>query len=325
MRKKRINWFFTIARFSAVMCAVVLLAACSRQDETVRFIVMGDSRGSFGGGAVNEEILTEMANAVLHEDVDFVLFTGDLVWGGASEGTLQEQIATWIEIMQPVYDAGIGVYPIRGNHEMLQDTAAGDAWKSVFVGQYAVPDNGSGDEKGLTYSFSYKNVFVAGLDEYANEHRVNQQWLDAQLTANDQPHVFVFGHEPAFKALHPDCLDDYPAQRDAFWENIMEAGGRIYFTGHDHFYDHTRLDDGDGRSGNDLHQIIAGGSGADLYDEPVYDGDNSRWIPMPVYHEKEFGYVLVEVTGKRVRSIWKHRTGPDTYEPGGDDFTYWAR
>lgn len=30
---------------------------------------------------------------------------------------------------------------------------------------------------------------------------------------------FVFGHEPAFKAFHTDCLDDYVIERDTFWNN----------------------------------------------------------------------------------------------------------
>ncbi len=312
---------------AAALCAALLLTACNLQEEkTVRFIVMGDSRGSFGDTAsINEKILAEMADAVLDEDVDFVFFTGDLVWGYASKGTLQEQLRAWLSIMQPVYDAGIPVYTIRGNHEMAQDTASGGAWNEVFTGPYALPVNGPDGEKGLTYSFTYKNIFVAALDNYVNEHRVNQTWLDAQLAANEQPHVFVVGHEPAFKAYHEDCLDDYPAQRDVFWESIKAAGGRVYLTGHDHFYDHIRLDNGDGMPGNDLHQIIVGGSGATLYEDPEYDGDNSLWTPKQVYHEQAFGYVLVEVRGKLVKTIWKHRTEPGVYRPGGDRFTYWAR
>ena len=96
------------------------------------------------------------------------------------------------------------------------------------------------------------------LDEYAGiahqrVHYVNQAWLESQLEGNVKPHVFAFGHEPAFRALHYDCLDMHPDRRDAFWNSLKAAGSRAYFCGHDHFYDHARVDDGDGNPNNAVH------------------------------------------------------------------------
>jgi hypothetical protein len=175
----------------------------------------------------------------------------------------------------------------------------------------------------VTYSFTEENVFVAVLDQYADPQRVNQAWLDAQLAANTQPHVFFLGHEPAFKLHHADCLDDHPSDRDAFWESIEAEGGRTYFAGHDHFYDHTRLNDGDGNLDDDIHQFVVGTAGAPLRDWEInYDGENSYWVPQSVLHEKEYGYVVVEIDGLDVTLTWKHRTAPGVYEPGGDQFSY---
>ncbi len=290
--------------------------------ETTRFVITGDSRGPYGDpDGVNGEILGEIADAIIAESAEFVVFTGDLIWGYASSGPVETQLATWISIMQPVYDAGIGVYPLRGNHEIGVGTK--ENWDNVFIGDYALPGNGPVGEENITFSVTHKNVFIAGLDQYVNPHVINQPWLDDQFELNTQPHVFIFGHEPAFKAYHEDCMDDNATDRDDFWDSIKAEGGRTYFSGHDHFYDHSRIDDNDGEPSNDLHQFIVATAGAGLYSsEWDYDGDNSLWTPERVYNDVNYGYILVEVNGTEVTLTWKHRTAPGVYEPGGDVFTY---
>ena len=144
--------------------------------------------------------------------------------------------------MQPVYNAQIPVYVIRGNHEDNSFFPDISVWHRTF----AMPANGPTGETNLTYSFNHKNAFIAGLDQYVNDYQHNQPWLDTQLANNTSPHVFVFGHLPAFEAMPRECLDEYPQKRDAFWQSLKNAGARTYLCSHDHFYDHARIDDGDG-------------------------------------------------------------------------------
>ena len=286
------------------------------KESSTRFIVTGDSRGSSSG--VNDTILAEIAQVTLEENVDFILIPGDLVYGSLNPVTLEAELLQWRDIMQPVYDVGIGVYPCRGNH----DAGSKAAWDNVFSGLYALPANGPSGEENITFSFTHNNVFVVGLDQYTNFHKVNQTWLDGQFAANEQPHVFVFGHAPAFKVRHWDCLDDFPSDRDTFWYSIAAEGGLTYFCGHDHFYDHARLDNGDGDPGNDLHQLVVATAGAPLKDDGSYNGNNGAWTPQRILHEKQFGYVLVEVDGLNVTLTWKHRIAEGVYEDGGDVWTY---
>ena len=91
------------------------------------------------------------------------------------------------------------------------------------------------------------NVFVAGLDQYVADLQINQAWLDEQLAANTQPHIFTFAHAPAFQVYHIENMSRYPENRDAFWTSLIAAGSRAYFTGHDHMYDLARLDERDRR------------------------------------------------------------------------------
>ncbi|MBK9966652.1 MAG: DUF1566 domain-containing protein [Holophagales bacterium] len=165
-----------------------------------RFAVVGDTHVTANSFAVPAEIVS----ALLNESVDLVLVPGDLVEGGkgATSAQMQRQLEVWQRTMAPLTDAGIGVYPVRGNHEA--DVPGGaSAWAAAFSGVHALPANGPEGETGLTYSFTSKNALFVGLDEYESLHRVTQPWLDAQLAARTAPHVFVFGHEPAFKAFHP--------------------------------------------------------------------------------------------------------------------------
>jgi len=297
---------------------VVLLLPATSKAELVCFVVTGDSRGDDNG--VNTTILEEIAQATLDEGADFILFAGDLVNGYTDSGILESRLITWRTTMQDLYDdPDIGVYPCRGNH----DAGSKAVWDSVFTGDYALPDNGPRGEENITFSFTHENVFIVGLDQYVNSHRSNQAWLDAQFASNTQPHVFVFGHEQAFAVYHPECLDDYPYLRNTFWNSLANEGGHIYFAGHDHFYNHTRVDDGDGNPNNDLHQYVLGTAGAPPYPwTGSYNGDNGTWTPQLVYHEEEHGYILVEIDGSKATLTWKHRTAPGVYEAGGDVFTY---
>jgi len=267
-----------------------------------KFIAVGDTRGD--GVPINTTILSEIANEIVRQGATFVIVPGDLVNSGSSAN-----FQSWKSLMGPVYQAGIGVYPVLGNHD--------DNDVSGFIAAFGadIPDNGPAGEIDRTYAIEHDNVLVLALDTYVNVNigRVNQAWVDATLNANTRPHVFAFGHMPAFKANHTDCLDDNPTQRNTFWNSLKNAGATVYFCGHDHFYDHMRVDDGDGNPDNDVHQMIVGGGGAPLYDSYTYNGSNAPWTPINLFHENQFGYTLVEVDGNIITMTSYHRTPSNTY------------
>jgi len=275
-----------------------------------KFMIVGDSRSSSAtvNNGVNVPILSEIADEAVRQDVDFILFPGDLVNGGVSQTVLQSQLATWMSTMRPVYDAGIKVYAVRGNHD-VGSPAGTTAWKNVFSGVAALPQNGPAGELSLTYSVAHKNVFVLALDQYVSSMRVNQPWVDAQLAANTLPHVVAFGHVPAFKVDHSDCLDDYATQRNTFWQSLKNAGCKIYACGHDHFYDHSVIDDLDGDPDNNIHQYLVGTAGAPLRSwSPPYNGNNSGMTVEQWHYSEQYGYVLVDVQDdENMRPVWYGR------------------
>jgi len=70
---------------------------------------------------------------LIQEQPDLVLVTGDLVEGYADDAGMTSQLTTWRNNMQPIYNAGIPVYPIRGGHDLGNATNPKAVWNSVFL------------------------------------------------------------------------------------------------------------------------------------------------------------------------------------------------
>jgi len=273
-----------------------------------RFAVFGDSRGNGASGGHADEILTAIAMAALADGVDLIIFPGDLVYGSSVAETLEAELLAWRDTMEILYSAGVGVYPVRGNH----DDGAFEPWDTVFSGPYAISDAGPEGEVNKTFAVEHENALFLGFDLYFTPHRVNQAWLDEQLAATTAEHVFAFAHEPAYSANHPDCLDDYPDERDAFIQSLIAAGGRFYFAGHDHFYARARIEESD--AGPDFYQVIIATAGAPAYTfDHEYTGDNGDASVTDVSSDTPYGYILAEIDGAHATFTWKKMISPDAF------------
>lgn len=308
MRKRHMSRLLTVG-LAVLVAALPAISTAAPW----KFIAVSDSQGLSLAGQINSNLLAEIAIAITNEMPDLVIFHGDLVYSGT-----EDSYRAWTNIMAPVYNAGIPVRPVRGNHDgdtATYATAAG--WTNVFAA--LLPTNGPAGETGCTYSFTNKNALFIALDQYiaGQDHRINQAWLDAQLVSNSLPHVFVYGHEPAFKVYNDNfkTLAYYPSNRDTFWNSLAAAGVKVYFTGHEHLYDHARIDDGDGDTTNDLHQCTVGTAVPVSKLDPffAYDGNNSSWTPVNEYRQSSNGYVVGEVDGINVTLTWKSRVAANTF------------
>jgi hypothetical protein len=290
------------------------------------FIVAGDGRSDPAAkplrivdlDGVNTMITAEIAQAVLDEKAKFLMWTGDLVLGHAKDrDNFKTQLLRWRSIMQPLYDRKIPVLPCRGNHEAFSKDAE-NVWHEVFSGRYALPTNGPKTEKNLSFFARFGEVLIVGLDQFtAGGISVDQPWLDQVLEIHRRPFVFVMGHEPAFMdGAHKDNMDNSPARRDAFWESLIKAGGRTFFAGHDHLYDHMRIYRNAKDAGPEMHQFVAGTSGAPFYKAGPYAGNNTIWnVSRVKYIESTYGYLLVEIDGNKATITFKGRTPGGKYEP----------
>ena len=74
-----------------------LPAIAEEQTDSIRFVVLGDTRGS-GGEAVNAAVMEDLFSAILELDPSawFVLVTGDLIYGSRDGEIARSQFAEWL-------------------------------------------------------------------------------------------------------------------------------------------------------------------------------------------------------------------------------------
>jgi len=341
-RRQILSVVLLLALFSLLVVSCIHSGALPGEGQkSWKFAIISDTQGdnkdAVNKTCINDAVLRAIADDIAQEKPDLVLVAGDLVNGWFRNGgtDYDTQYANWKKAMRPVYQAGIRVYPIRGNHDSGPERLAlpplprhlepppdtVQRLKETFRKHFGHnPQNGPGEEAGLTYSFVHKNALFIGLDQFTGgQHQVNQAWLNGQLGDKGSPHVFIYGHEPAFETRHRDNLGFYPKKRDAFWNAIGNAGGKAYFCGHDHFYNRALIPDD---AGHPIRQIIVGTGGGNL---KKWSGRYQDKRVQGEYHNGDHhGYVLVTVAGTKVTVIWKALMQPGAFGAWQhlDVFTY---
>jgi hypothetical protein len=202
----------------------LFLAAISdmhAQDAKWKFMVFSDSQAGDWTPGLNTNVFKETIRAILREQPAFVMFGGDFA-NIPSLSHFQE----WTNLMWPVYEAGIKVYPVMGNH----DTPDPASYFAVL--EPLIPDNGPADELNRTYFFTHENVLVLMLDTYnldpAKLLRVNQPWIDAVLATNLQAHVFAMGHAP--RSMPTMSIAWEPTRPSAMYSGSRSATRSAAFT-----------------------------------------------------------------------------------------------
>ena len=180
-------------------------------------------------------------------------------------------------------------HPVVGNHELPgQGSEAYYGANMDWLRSYDYDANGTGNPPDIvnggpsgcpetTFSFDYENAHFVVLNEYCDaggdtvtdgnipDHLYN--WLVADLGATSQPFVFLIGHEPAYpqpdedsgRVRHlGDSLDQYPANRNRFWNLLVAEGVTAYICGHTHNYSAVRIDENGATGGSGVWQIDAG-------------------------------------------------------------------
>lgn len=148
-------------------------------------------------------------------------------------------------------------YPVVGNHE--SETPEDMIWLRDFnPGGDALPNvvnTGPSGSEETTFSFDYSYIHFVVLNQYYDgvsdvgsagdvEDELHE-WLVEDLSTTTQRVLIVFGHEPAYplpdeesgRLRHEyDSLNQYPANRDRFWETLKSYGVSAYICGHTHNY-----------------------------------------------------------------------------------------
>ena len=282
-------------------------------------------------GTVPVSVINQVNQQFINAGVKFVVQDGDLV---DSFSAANEQVSA--SAAQPLYNAGIGFFPLRGNHDSPDSGTA-----SLQVVQSLYPQmTGSGNAYGATnfvvnaatgsYAFDYGNTRFVMLDQFTGAPTSSSDplkgtniatqlgWLDTTLstTANPDPAVtnsFVFGHKNLIGGNHVDNLfgvnpSSNPTVQDTFFSILAKNNVDAYISGHDHMMQLDRVTSPDGK--NTLTQIISGSDSNKFYvpagTAPNTNGGKTNAeqygrtenvIDQDLY---EIGYWIFTVTGTEV-------------------------
>jgi hypothetical protein len=228
-----------------VAVLVVFVAISSAWSEPWKFGVMSDTQWKTSPddknpNAVAVNVIDHLNQEFILHGVKFVIQPGDLTQNGDKIG-----LDTTATFRQALYNAGIGFYPLRGNHE--SSSAAAIEFKRIFpqtqtglnnqtpldsyvtTTYYGAPQantnstftigsnftSPSSDFTGLTYSFDYRNARFVLLDQFTPPSGASHStlssaevdWVGAQLSGRKNgAHAFVFGHKHLISENHADTL-----------------------------------------------------------------------------------------------------------------------
>ena len=316
---------------SALGLAVLSNAAAA---EPWRFGIMSDTQWKANLDGENPEtvavgIIQQLNQQFIDQDVKFVIQVGDLVDketdspnGHPENRTMDTRAAA----AQPLYDAGICFFPLRGNHE-------GSSLAAQEMPELFPQTRGEGETcgavnftspsellKGLSYSFDYGNARFVMLDQFtrpdgtnfngtSNDNMLDQlAWFDERLgSKGGDSHGFVFSHKNLMGANHADILlgANPGANTDAqnsFYASMYDNGSHYHFGGHDHNHTRSIIVSPDGASS--VQDIITSSNSYKFYtpDIPSHDEEYNDPLRETVVVQELYtvGYYIVTVDGPRV-------------------------
>lgn len=232
-----------------ILSALLSCTPTPYANDRLEFTVVADMRNYLGA-----DEFTGAAEAIAETGAgEFVVSPGDI-----------DPPDTVYAVLETYLGSDVAWYPGVGNHEA--ETASDMDWLRTFNADgTTLPDivnPGPSGSVETCYSFNRQNAHFVMINEYytgavdddptGDVSPALLSWLQDDLEANDLPIVFVFGHEPAFPQpdMEPpnrlrhelDSLNQFPANRDAFWQTLVDHEVTAYICGHTHSYSRIRID-----------------------------------------------------------------------------------
>jgi hypothetical protein len=289
-RRNRLDTLIALA-FAVTLLLNISLAWA----EPWKFGIMSDTqwkanRDGQNPGTSAVGIINQLNTEFINHGVKFVIQVGDLVdvENDALNGDpTRRNMPVRAAAAQPLYDTGIGFYPLRGNHESsataalelkaLYPQTQGNGPNVFGAENFSSPTDIHPNYAGVTYSFDYGNARFVLLDIFAipevscNLIEMQQPWISNTLAARPaDTHAFVFSHKGLMTENHKDILFTYPggslgsarcngsstnstpavksAEQNALMGSLFEGGVRYFFNGHDHMHNRAIVTSPDGLS-----------------------------------------------------------------------------
>jgi hypothetical protein len=307
----------------------------------------GENPGTCAVGIIN------LVNAeFIKHGVKFVVQVGDLVdkEDDASNGhTGLRTMPVRANAAKALYDAGIGFFPLRGNHE--GSVTAANEFDKLYPQSRGFGPNVYGAENfsspfasldGVSYSFDVNNVRLVMLDQFVradgtgfnnvvttnvDSNIVDQlPWIDETLGDRSAgTHAFVLAHKNLIGQNHVDTLfganpSTNAAARNVFIGSMQANGVRYTLGGHDHMHHRSIVTSPDGAAS--VKELICASDSYKFYYPAKPSNDNVFDAPtreVPIAQEVDtFGYYIFTVDGPRLTvDFYSSTLGMDYGDPIG--------
>ena len=230
------------------------------RDGSLRLAVFGDAgRGSkeqYDLGKVMEEYRQAFP-------FDSVLLTGDNIYGKDTPADMKNKFELPYKTM---LDAGVKFYGTLGNHDTSNQ-------------RFYAPFNMNGEEY---YRIERNGVSIYALNSnYLDKRQLD--WLIAELAKDPNAWRVAFFHHPPFSSGGRHGSDDQVQQ--ILHPLFVKNGIDVVFTGHDHFYERVKPQDG-------ITYFVSGGAGK------IRKGDIKKGTGITaVGFDADLSFMLVEFAG----------------------------
>jgi hypothetical protein len=344
---KELLSFRKVCALTLALVLGLFITVTSAFAEPWKFGVMSDTQWKANLDGENPEtvavgIINQLNTQFINHEVKFVIQVGDLVdkeTNSPNGFPLDRTMETRASAAQALYDAGIGFYPLRGNHE--GSASAAMEFQTLYPqttgsGSYVFGATNYSSPftilNGLSYSFDYDNARFVMLDQFTRTDGTNylgssnndildqQGWIDTRLSTRPaETHAFVFSHKNLIGQNHTDILfgsnpSSNAAEQNAFFASLHNTGVRYQFGGHDHIHHRSVIESPDHSSA--VQEVIASSNSYKFY-IPAIPSNDEKYIgpayctasPVNLCELREtpisqelfaIGYYIVTVDGPRV-------------------------
>ena len=242
------------------------------REGSVRIAVFGDT----GRGSKEQydlgRVMTTYRQAFPY---DTVLMTGDNIYG---TDKAEDMKLKFEDVYKPLIDQGVKFYASLGNHD-----ASNQRFYALF--------NMNGEEY---FRFEKGNVAFYSLNSNYMDKR-QMDWLIGKLATDGNKWKIAFFHHPPFSSGGRHGSDE--KMREALHPLFIKHGIDVVFTGHDHFYERIKPQDG-------ITYFVAGAGGK------IRSGDIKKNSPLTAKaFDKDLSFMLVEIHKDEMHFQAISRTG----------------
>jgi hypothetical protein len=228
-----------------------------RAADSVKFIAIGDT----GTGSRQQHELAKLMNdyhAVF--PFEFVILTGDNMYGSEKPEDYKRKFE---DVYKPLLDKGVKFYASLGNH----DESVQRHYKLFNMG-------------GVEY-YKFKKgdaAFFALNSNYMDKEQI--EWMHREMGTDNSRWKIAFMHHPPYSSgyKHGSSLSTRKVTEPLF----IQHGINVVFTGHDHFYERIRPQQG-------IYYFVTGAGGR------IRKGDLRRSPLTAVGFDSDLSFMLVEL------------------------------